>query len=125
MSTLVKGIHHITQCPGPAQQDVDFCTQVLGQRLVKQTVLLDGNIPIYHFYYGNADGEPGSIMTSFPTAASPVAPARDRSRPCYAIPNGTISFWKEHVERHGVEHGDVQERFARKYLRIKHPADAA
>ena len=71
MSTLVKGIHHITQCPGPAQQDVDFCTQVLGQRLVKQTVLMDGSIPIYHFYYGNADAEPGSIATSFPYSRKP------------------------------------------------------
>ena len=38
MSTLVKGLHHITLCPGGAQEDVDFFTQVLGQRLVKQTV---------------------------------------------------------------------------------------
>ena len=65
MSTLVKGIHHITLCPGPAQQDMDFCTQVLGQRLVKQTVLMDGSIPIYHFYYSNANAEPGSIATSW------------------------------------------------------------
>jgi len=123
MSTLVKGIHHITQCPGPAQQDVDFCTQVLGQRLVKQTVLLDGNIPIYHFYYGNADAEPGSIATSFPySRKAGRAGSGQISLLCYAIPKGTVSFWKEHVERHGVEHGDIQERFARKYLRIRHPA---
>ena len=59
--TLVTGIHHITLCPGSAQEDLDFFTGVLAQRLVKQTVLLDGNIPVYHFYYGNADAEPGSI----------------------------------------------------------------
>jgi len=123
MSTLVKGIHHITQCPGPAQQDVDFCTQVLGQRLVKQTVLLDGNIPIYHFYYGNADGEPGSITTSFPYSRKPGRVGSGQiSLLSYAIPKGTVSFWKEHVERHGVDHADIQERFARKYLRINHPA---
>jgi len=123
MSTLVKGIHHITQCPGPAQQDVDFCTQVLGQRLVKQTVLLDGNIPIYHFYYGNADGEPGSITTSFPYSRKPGrAGSGQISLLSYAIPKGTVSFWKEHVERHGVDHADIQERFARKFLRITHPA---
>ena len=49
MSTLVRGIHHVTLCPAGAQEDIDFFTRVLGQRLVKQTVLLDGNIPIYHF----------------------------------------------------------------------------
>jgi len=123
MSTLVKGIHHITQCPGPAQQDVDFCTQVLGQRLVKQTVLMDGNIPIYHFYYGNADAEPGSIATSFPYSRKPGrAGSGQISILSYAIPRGTISFWKEHVEHYGADHGGIQERFARKYLRIRHPA---
>ena len=40
-STLVKGTHHITYCPGRAQEDVDFVTTVLGQRLVKQTVLME------------------------------------------------------------------------------------
>ena len=123
MSTLVKGIHHITQCPGPAQQDVDFCTQVLGQRLVKQTVLMDGSIPIYHFYYGNADAEPGSIATSFPySRKAGRAGSGQISILSYAIPRGTIGFWKEHVERYGVEHGGIQERFARKYLRMRHPA---
>ena len=57
MESLVKGVHHITLCPGGAQEDVDFFTQVLGQRLVKQTVLMDGSIPIYHLYYANADVE--------------------------------------------------------------------
>ena len=50
MKSLLQGVHHITLCPGGAQQDIDFFTTVLGQRLVKQTVLMDGNIPIYHFY---------------------------------------------------------------------------
>ena len=123
MSTLVKGIHHITQCPGPAQQDMDFCTQVLGQRLVKQTVLMDGSIPIYHFYYGNADAEPGSIATSFPYSRKPGrAGSGQISILSYAIPRGTISFWREHLERYGAEHSDIEERFARKYLRIRHPA---
>ena len=53
MTTLVKGIHHVTLCPARAQDDLDFCSQVLGQRLVKQTVLMDGRIPIYHFYWGS------------------------------------------------------------------------
>jgi glyoxalase family protein len=123
MSTLVRGIHHITQCPGPAQQDIDFCTQVLGQRLVKQTVLMDGSIPIYHFYYSNADAEPGSIATSFPYSRKPGrAGSGQISVLSYAIPIGAISFWKDHLKRHSVEHGGIQERFGRKYLRMRHPA---
>jgi catechol 2,3-dioxygenase-like lactoylglutathione lyase family enzyme len=123
MSTLVKGIHHITQCPGPAQQDLDFCTQVLGQRLVKQTVLMDGSIPIYHFYYGNADAEPGSIATSFPYSRKPGRRGSGQiSRLSYAVPRGTVAFWEDHLDRHSVEHSGIEERFGRKYLRMWHPA---
>src|SRR5688572_14128718 len=66
MTTQLKGMHHVTLCPGNGQEDLDFFTEVLGQRLVKQTVLMDGRIPIYHLYYGNADADVGSIATSFP-----------------------------------------------------------
>ena len=112
MSTLVKGIHHITQCPGPAQQDVDFCTQVLGQRLVKQTVLMDGSIPDISLLLRQRRRGAGLHRHVF--SLQPQARAR-RVRsdldPSYAIPRGAIAFWKEHVERHGVEHSGIQERF--------------
>src|SRR4026209_2331331 len=112
MASFVQGIHHITLCPGPAPEDLDFRAQVLGQRLVKQTVLMDGRIPIYHFYWGNADAEIGSIATSFPYSRRPGrAGSGQISVTSYAVPKGTASFWAEHFERHAVEHGDVEERF--------------
>jgi glyoxalase family protein len=123
MASLVQHIHHITLCPGGAQQDVDFFTQVLGQRLVKQTVLMDGNIPIYHLYYGNADADVGSIATSFPySRKSGRAGSGQLSCTSYTVPKGTIAFWKEHCDRHEAEHSGVQERFGTKYLRARHPA---
>ena len=51
MASLVKGIHHITVCASTAQKDVDFFTKVVGQRLIKQTVLFDGRYAHYHLYY--------------------------------------------------------------------------
>jgi glyoxalase family protein len=123
MKTMVKGIHHITLCPGGAQEDIDFFTQVMGQRLVKQTILMDGSIPIYHFYYGNADAEVGSITTSFPYSRKPGrAGSGQLSATTYTIPTGTAAFWKDHFDRHGVEHSGIQERFGRQYVRVRHPA---
>src|SRR5688572_8657158 len=66
MASLVKGIHHITVCASGAQEDVDFFTKVVGQRLIKQTVLFDGRYAHYHLYYANANAEVGSVMTTFP-----------------------------------------------------------
>ena len=123
MSTLVKGLHHITLCPGGAQEDVDFFTKVMGQRLVKQTVLMDGSIPIYHLYYGNADADIGSITTTFPYSRKPGRSGSGQlSATSYTVANGATKFWKDHFDKHKVEHSGIQERFGRKYIRVKHPA---
>lgn len=123
MTTLVNGIHHITLCPASAQEDLDFYSQVLGQRLVKQTVLMDGRIPIYHFYWGNADADVGSIATSFPYSRKPGRPGSGQiTVTSYAIPRGTARFWQSHFARHGVEHGGIEERFGSKFVRVRHPA---
>ena len=60
MDYPVTGLHHITACASGAQQDVDFFTQVVGQRLIKQTVLFDGRYAHYHLYYANGKAEPGT-----------------------------------------------------------------
>jgi len=123
MDTLVTGIHHITLCPGAAQEDVDFFTQVLGQRLVKQTVLMDGSIPVYHFYYGNGDAEPGSITTSFPYSRRPGRRGSGQvSVVSYSVPKGSLPFWVSHLERYDALERGVQERFGASYVRVKHPA---
>ena len=123
MSTLAKGLHHITLCAGRAQDDVDFFTQVMGQRLVKQTVLMDGSIPVYHLYYGNAGADVGSIATTFPYARRRGrAGSGQVSATSYGVPCGTLRFWAEHFERHAVEHSGVQERFGARYIRARHPA---
>src|SRR5690348_6970155 len=123
MESLVKGVHHITLCVGGAQEDVDFFTKVLGQRLVKQTVLMDGSIPIYHLYYANADVELGSVATSFPYSRKPGrAGSGQLSATSYTVTPGTIGFWKDHLDRHKIEHSGVQERFSQKFIRLRHPA---
>jgi glyoxalase family protein len=123
MSTLVKGLHHVTLCPGPAQEDIDFFTRVMGQRLVKQTVLMDGSIPVYHFYYGNAEAEVGSIATTFPySRRRGRAGSGQVSAISYSVPIGTLPFWRGHFDRSRVEHSGILERFGTRYIRVRHPA---
>jgi glyoxalase family protein len=123
MTTRLRRLHHITVCPAGAQDDIDFFTQVLGQRLVKQTVLMDGRVPIYHFYYGNADGDCGSITTSFPYGRKTGrAGSGQVSATAYVVPPGTMSFWAEHFDRHHARHSGSLERFGRKFIRVAHPA---
>ncbi len=121
--SLVRGLHHITVCAGGAQEDIDFMTQVCGQRLIKQTVLFDGRYAHYHLYYANADCEPGSVYTTFPFNRVKGRPGSGQIQStAYTVPKGSVKFWDEHVKRHKVPNEGVKERFGQKYLRFSHPS---
>ena len=60
----IEGLHHITAITGDAPGNVAFYAQTLGLRLVKKTVNFD-QPDVYHLYYGDEVGAPGSILTFF------------------------------------------------------------
>ena len=123
MASLIKGIHHITVCAAGAQEDIDFMTRVVGQRLIKQTVLFDGRYAHYHLYYANANAEVGSVFTTFPFRRVPgrVGSGQIQST-AYSVPQGSLTFWVDHFRRHHVEHSGVQQRFGGNYVRFRHPS---
>jgi glyoxalase family protein len=59
-----NGIHHITLICRDMQRTVQFYTEVLGLRLVKQTVNYD-DTSSKHFYFGDETGSPGTVLTFF------------------------------------------------------------
>jgi glyoxalase family protein len=123
MKYPATGYHHITACAAGAQEDVDFFTGVVGQRLVKQTVLMDGRFPHYHLYYSNAHAEPGSIMTTFPYSRIEGRRGSGQVQSIvYTVAKGTLPFWQQHFKRHKVEQGPIEERFGQKFIRFSHPA---
>jgi glyoxalase family protein len=123
MNYPATGYHHITACAGGAQEDVGFFTRVVGQRLVKQTVLMDGRFPHYHLYYANANAEPGSVMTTFPYSRIKGRPGSGQIHAtAYSVAKGALPFWQQHLKRHGIEHGPIEERFGQRFIRFRHPA---
>jgi len=123
MDYPVIGFHHITLCAGGAQEDIDFLTQVLGQRLIKQTVLFDGRYAHYHLYYSNANVEIGSITTTFPYSRVPGRRGSGQvSSTGYTVPKGAAKFWVDHLKRHKVENSGLQERFGQAFVHFKHPS---
>jgi glyoxalase family protein len=121
--SLVKGIHHMTVCVAGAQEDIDFQTQVFGQRMIKQTVLFDGRYAHYHLYYANANAEPGSVYTTFPYGRVKGRPGSGQIQStAYTVPKGSMKFWVEQFDRHKVKHTGIQERFGQKFIRFNHPS---
>jgi len=123
MNYPLTGYHHITACAGGAQEDVEFFTQSLGLRMAKQTVLMDGKIPIYHLYYSNANLEPGSVMTTFPYGRRPGRRGSGQvSSTAFSVSKGTLPFWKEQLKRHKVDQDPTAERFGQSFIRFRHPS---
>jgi glyoxalase family protein len=121
--SLVKGIHHMTVCVSGAQEDIDFQTQIFGQRMIKQTVLFDGRYAHYHLYYANANAEPGSVYTTFPYGRVKGRTGSGQIQStAYTVPKGSTKFWLEHLKRHNVRNDGIQERFGQKFIRFDHPS---
>lgn len=74
MLTGTPGIHHITGIVRNAQDNVGFYRDVLGLRLVKQTVNFNEKFT-RHLFYGDTTGSPGTTLTFYPY------PAEDDGRP--------------------------------------------
>jgi glyoxalase family protein len=125
MTARVNGIHHVTSGVAGAQEDIDFFTQVVGQRMIKQTVLFDGQAPIYHLYYANRNAEVGSVMTCFPFKQAGLVGRKGTgqiSTTVYSVPEGSLGFWERHFDAMKVPHGKVAQRFGQKLIAFKHPS---
>ena len=125
MAARVNGLHHVTSGVWGAQEDIDFFTKVVGQRMIKQTILFDGAVSFYHLYYANAGAEAGSVSTTFPFSRMGIAGRRGSGQigaTGYSVPKGSLSFWKEHLQRHKTQITGEAERFGQRTLAFRHPA---
>jgi len=123
MSTnTISGIHHITAIASDPQRTLDFYTLVLGLRLVKLTVNFD-DPGTYHFYFGNARGSPGSILTFFPWPGVPrgVVGNGQVSAIAFAVPLDALDFWRERLEVRDTTTRDAGARFGEAVLQFGDP----
>jgi glyoxalase family protein len=95
---VIPGIHHVTAIAGDPQANLDFYTQVLGLRLVKKTVNFD-DPGSYHFYFGDAAGNPGTILTFFPWPGAYPGRAGDgmAAATAFAIPAASLDYWLDRL----------------------------
>jgi glyoxalase family protein len=111
--TLISpGIHHVTAIASDPQRNLDFYSGVLGMRLVKRTVNFD-DPTTYHFYFGDSEGLPGSILTFFPWPGSRRGRqgAGQVAVTSFSILPGAVGFWIERFIRHRVMFEHPRTRF--------------
>ena len=122
MINQIQGLHHVTSLASSASKNNAFFTDVLGLRRVKKTVNFDAP-DVYHLYYGDEVGSPGSVMTyfPFPNAARGRPGTGEVGRTSFAVPKGTLKAWSEHLSRHGVTDLEADERFGENRLLFTGP----
>lgn len=125
MSAPILGLHHVTATVDRAQPDLDFCHGALGLRLVKKTVNFD-NHHVYHFYYGDERGTPGTIWTTFPYADRGVRQgvhgAGQITTTSFSIPAGSLDFWRTRLIARGLAPADTAARFGAAALGFDDPS---
>jgi len=120
--TPTPGIHHVTCVAGDPQRNLDFWTETLGLRLVKRSVNQD-DPGTYHFFYGDAEGTPGTSMTFFPWTDLPegAVGAGQVSRTAFRVPEGSLDYWEERFDERGVDYDAREERFGETVLPFRDP----
>jgi glyoxalase family protein len=119
------GLHHVTATVGQAQADLDFCLDGLGLRLVKRTVNFD-NHNVYHFYYGDERGTPGSLWTTFPYSGWGVAQGLKGEGQigvtAFSVPADSLEYWRERLGERGIRAEPGAGRFGEESLEVDDPS---
>ncbi|HET8624833.1 MAG TPA: ring-cleaving dioxygenase [Gemmatimonadales bacterium] len=125
MSARLLGLHHVTATVDDAQSDLDFCLGVLGLRLVKKTVNFD-NHSVYHFYYGDERGTPGTIWTTFPYRGWGVPQGihgkGQITVTAFSVPRESLAFWRDRLAAHRLDFRELPGRFGEPSLEIRDPS---
>lgn len=125
MSYPILGLHHVTATVDDAQADLDFANRTLGLRLVKKTVNFD-NHSVYHFYYGDEHGTPGTIWTTFPYKGKGVPRgvigAGQVTTTSFAIPSTSLGFWHKRLQSAGFDVKESSSAFGEPGLNVLDPS---
>ncbi len=111
---LITGLHHVTAITGDAQENIDFYTGILGLRLIKKTVNFDYS-DVYHFYFGDEWGTPGTIMTTFPYGKRLVSGRHGKgmlNTTAFSVSMHALDYWLERLTRFNISYTQPQQRFS-------------
>lgn len=118
MTMQLAGIHHVSALSARIARTHDFYTRVLGLRPVIRTVNQD-EPSMYHLFFGDGRGTPGSDMTVFdmPRAARARPGNNSIALTTFRVAGeGTMEFWAERFDELAVARRAIAWRDGRRVL---------
>ena len=112
----------MTCIAGDPQANLDFWVETLGLRLVKRSINQD-DPGTYHFFFADAEGTPGTSITFFPweDMADGTVGSGQVSRTAFRVPEGSLDYWADRFDEHGVDYDERVERFGETVLPFQDP----
>src|SRR5213075_3242093 len=122
MNLSITGLHHVTAIASDPQRNLDFYVGLLGLRFVKRTVNFDDPTS-YHFYFGDARGTPGTILTFFawPQARRGIRGTGQIEAPAFAVSPNSVGYWLDRFMEDHVPAEKISARFGEEVIRIADP----
>jgi glyoxalase family protein len=122
MDLHLGGMHHVSSLSAHIGKTRYFYTRVLGMRPVITSVNQD-EPSMYHLFFGDGRGSPGSDMTVFdmPHAAPERAGNNAITRTTFRVPRKSLSYWTERLDDLRVPHTDVMRRDDRDVIDLADP----
>jgi glyoxylase I family protein len=117
----LTGLHHVTLICADLERTVAFYRDVLGLALVREGAN-DDDPDARHFWFGDAAGAPGTLVSFLEYAQLPDGTVGRGSTHHLAFAVETVDevgAWRDYLRHHGVECTEVMDRggFQSLYLR--------
>src|SRR5260370_23266400 len=122
MNLSITGLNRVTAIASDPQRTLDFYVGLLGLRFVKRTVNFDDPTS-YHFYFGDARGTPGTILTFFawPGARRGIRGTGQIEAPAIVIPSNSVGYWLDRFKEQHVPPEKTPARFGKEVIRVADP----
>jgi catechol 2,3-dioxygenase-like lactoylglutathione lyase family enzyme len=117
----IHGLHHVTMLCADVERSVDFYRNVLGMRLVKQTVNEDDR-GARHLFFGDEQGSPGTLITclEYPDLDEGNVGRGSTHHFALAVESADeLAAWRDYLTGRGIACTEVLDRtyFKSVYLR--------
>ena len=119
----IAGIHHITLICGSLDRSTAFYRNVLGMRMVKQTVNSDDR-EARHLFFGDDEGRPGTLVTclEYPQLEQGVVGTGSTHHFALAVESEEeLQAWRRYLTDQGVACTEVLDREFFKSIYLRDP----
>jgi glyoxalase family protein len=119
----ISGLHHVTVICADVARSVDFYRNLLGMRVVKQTVNEDDR-QARHLFFGDDEGRPGTLVTCLEYPDLDEGRVGRGSTHHFALAvesEEELAGWRDYLRSKGIPCTDVMDRTYFKSLYLRDP----